>query len=190
MTFVRSSHTYFKTGLPGHPLKLYNSTTLPFRPSPLLPGQSRSNCPPHAAPLLAFPSSATLLVDTYTHWLQYINVRVRFHSDPSSSHDNKLVGCRYHGVLKTKSVVGLVKEWYIINVIGQHRECTRTRTKNKDLFLEPNHNTTTTALDRAVTIPTLTYPHTAAMQTVEYSVQWSASSPLDNGPSALLAAPV
>jgi len=159
-------------------------------PSFATPALDSRACPPLAAPLLVFPSSVPLLVDTHTRWLQYINVRVRFRSDTLSSHDNELVGCRYHGVLETKSVVGLVKEWYSINVFGQHRECTRTKTKNKDLFLEPNHNTTTTALDRAVTIPTLTYPHTAATRTVEYSVQWSASSPLDNGPSAPLAAPV
>jgi len=64
------------------------------------------------------------------------------------------------------------------------------KTKNKDLFLEQNHNITTTALDRAVTTPTLTYPHTAATRTIECSVQWLASSPLDNGLSAPLAAPV
>jgi len=37
---------------------------------------------------------------------------------------------------------------------------------------EPNHNTTTTALDHAVTIPALTYPSTSATYTVEYSIQY------------------
>jgi len=37
---------------------------------------------------------------------------------------------------------------------------------------EPNHNTTTVALDHALTIPTLTYPSTSATYLVEYSVQY------------------
>jgi len=37
---------------------------------------------------------------------------------------------------------------------------------------EPNLNTTTAALDHALTIPTLTYPSTSATYTVEYSIQY------------------
>ena len=50
--------------------------------------------------------------------------------------------------------------------------------ETKTIDLEPHLHTTTTALDRAVTIPTLTYPYTAATHTVEYSIQWLATSPL------------
>jgi len=79
------------------------------------------------------------------------------------------------------------------NVIGQHRDQNRGWTRHKDetktIDLEPNYNTTTTALDRAITIPTLTYPYTAATHTVEYSIQWLASSPHNDGLSAPLTTP-
>jgi len=52
----------------------------PVRRSPILP---------RAAPLLGFPSSAPLLIDTHIHWLQYINIRVRFCSDTSSSRTSR-----------------------------------------------------------------------------------------------------
>jgi len=63
------------------------------------------------------------------------------------------------------------------------RGWTRHKDETKTIDLEPNQNTTITALDRAVTIPTLIDPYTAATHTVEYSIQWSASSPLNDGGS-------
>jgi len=106
-----------------------------------------------------------------------------FHDDfnkvPRSKAANKQNNSR------SSASVEFDKEWYSFNVNWSTQRRHKDETKNT---LEPNHDTTTTALDSAVTIPTLTYPYTAATHTLEYSIQWLPSSPLNDGLSTPLEA--
>jgi len=53
------------------------TTPLPSFATPALDGRVWQ---PRAAPLLGFPTSAPLLIDTHIRWLQYTSIRVRFRS--------------------------------------------------------------------------------------------------------------
>ena len=99
MTFA----TNVKTRLPAHPLKLYNPTTLLFRHSPFLPwtvaladlALLRHGCSHYHSQ----PSRRSLY--TPTRWPQYINIRVRFRSDTSSSrqHNQSAVETNYQPIV-------------------------------------------------------------------------------------------
>jgi len=69
----------------------------------------------------------------------------------------------------------LIDESVVFNVINWSTQ-RRHKDETKAIGLESNHNTATNALNRAVTISTLTYPYTAATHTVEYSIQWLLST--------------